>query len=490
MKKYINKIIILVAFFCCSGCDDFLDVKPSTKINLASTLDDYKALLYDNSRVNVDERIGVMGDEVYWNKNFYVSEAKDVTIRRSYLREDIVFDLTIKPGMWESQYNNIYTFNKIIDEVMDIQDVNEILLKEIKAEAHLYRALNYFHLMNFFTKPYSQASDVDMGIPFVLENDVTATSRPQMPIKDAYQAILSDIDTAILILPNYSNAASRLVGSRVGALGLKARVYFNMGDYNNSLTFINEVFDILNTNTSDLSYGLLDYNNLAFDDDSQPWKGLNWMASIPGGWGTDEDNIESIFTCPFDFQGDPTTGDVGFWPSNGIFVSSHLLNFFQSGDLRAKFMLYERNYSGNYWDDSEPGLKLKKMGFSNQGVTMPDLYLMAAECYVRNHDVDNAINLLNKLRKNRISSDVYEDLISADEAEVLKWILEERVREFIATGHRWYDMRRLWDDPIGSTLIDKNRVLDGEVHMLTKERLTVKIPEYIMKYNKEWIQNY
>ena len=120
---------------------------------------------------------------------------------------------------------------------------------------------------------------------------------------------------------------------------------------------------------------------------------------------------------------------------------------------------------------------------------MPDVYLMAAECYARANDVVNALKYLNGLREKRIDQKKYQARTSSDGGQVLRWVLEERMREFIATGHRWYDIRRLWDDPVGKTMIEKSRVLDGKTYPLTKERLTIRIPEYVMQYHPDWKQN-
>ena len=38
-------------------------------------------------------------------------------------------------------------------------------------------------------------------------------------------------------------------------------------------------------------------------------------------------------------------------------------------------------------------------------------------------------------------------------------------------------------------MIEKIRVLDGQTYPLTKERLTIRIPEYVMQYHPDWEQN-
>lgn len=152
-------------------------------------------------------------------------------------------------------------------------------------------------------------------------------------------------------------------------------------------------------------------------------------------------------------------------------------------------MLYAKDQNNKDWDSSVPGLLLKRSYYSNCGVSMPDIYLMAAECCARAQDNTNALKYLNELRVNRIAKANFTPLSSTENTEILRWILEERMKEFIATGHRWFDMRRLWDDPVGGPMINKTRTLDGQTYTLRKERLTLQIPEYIMQYHPGWQQN-
>ncbi len=492
MKHYIGIIIGLAFGLCHIGCNDFLDVAPTTNVAIPSSADDYQDMLYPlGACYSADAMIGIMGDEVYWSNNFYLTQSTDVFVRRAYLREDEIFDITINPQAWSDRYEMIFTYNKIVNEVRDLKGEPMGKLLKIEAEARLYRALHYFHLVTMFAPPYAMTSATDPGVPVILENDVNNTSHQRTPVHEVYRHILSDIDTAVKYLPAYSALPARFLGSKLGAYGLKARVYFNMNQYADALKALEQLFGILKTETSSvgLDYKLLNYNDLELKNENEPWQGMNTSKNFPRAVLQEVQNVESVMTSQLNLR-DPTQGSVYSFPNNPVFVSDHLLGFFtQEGDLRAKFMLHDRDVNGKDWDADAPGLKLKRFNYSNAGVSMPDIYLMAAECYARANDLTNALKYLNELRENRIIRDKYVALESTDATQVLKWILEERMREFIATGHRWYDMRRLWDDPVGGPMIEKTRKLNDQTYTLTKERLTVRIPEYVMQYHTDWKQN-
>lgn len=492
MKTYRLLSLFIILFITAYGCDSFLDVAPTSDVAIPSTADDYREMLYPlTAGYSANAMIGVMGDDVYWSKDFYENQSTDITVRRAYLAEEEIFDITIKPGVWTDPYTNIYTFNKIINEVRLVSGEPMGNLLQIEAEARLYRAMNYFHLVNLFAKPYPEASPEDPGIPVILENDVNNSKTVRTPVHEVYQFILSDLDSALKYLPDYPPLNSRYLASRTGSYGFKVRVYFNMGKYAEALSEIGNLFELLRTTTSPtgFTYGLFDYNTLALKDENEPWKGMATGKDFPRQSSDETRNTESLITSEISLR-DPTKGTVSSTAYNAIFVSDHLLNLFpENGDLRAKFMFHERNTNGIYWDTEEPGRKLKRFNYSNQGASMPEIYLIAAECYARANDPVNALKYLNDLRKNRIATDFFTPLSSGNAQEVLKWVLEERMREFIATGHRWYDMRRLWNDPVGGPLIHKTRTLDGKNYTLTQERLSLRIPEYIMQYHREWVQN-
>jgi pentatricopeptide repeat protein len=182
-----------------------------------------------------------------------------------------------------------------------------------------------------------------------------------------------------------------------------------------------------------------------------------------------------------EYMMDPA-GAGPFHPISAM-IPDHILDLLPNNDRR-RFLMVGFNPPA-----LSEGRIVRTGGYSNTGVSMADMYLMAAESHVRTGNTDKALEYLNELRRHRITPDGFVELESSNANEVLLWILEDRIREFVATGYRWYDMRRLWDDPVGSTLIRKERVLDGTTYTLTRERLTVRIPEYIMQFNRHWVQN-
>lgn len=459
-----------------AGCDNFLDVPPSSNVSIPTFIEDYENMLYPfYLKYNANPIIAVMGDDVYWSQRFYDTWSAEEQFRRAYLWSDEIYDQTMSNTHWNQQYNMIYTFNKIVNEVRDVPNeaIGNLLL--IDAEARTYRALTYFNLVSVYAKPYALATETDPGVPVILNNDVTETQRVRTPVREVYAHIISDLDTAIKYLPAHPSRASRYQASGLGAIGLKAKVLYHMCEYGQALTELEKFFQLAQTTTSPFGYGykLFNYQN-AMPDPYDP-------SGLPSVYDPVA-NVEDVMIN--EYMLDPAQGYL-YSGSVAMLASDHLMSLFPAdGDKRRELMLSE---TGS--DPDEPDKVLKVGHYSNTGISMPDIYLMTAECYARNNRPTEALKYLNTLRENRHTPATYEERTSTDTQVILKWVLEERIKEFVASGHRWLDMRRLWNDPVGSTLINKTRTLDGKTYTLTENRLTVRIPEYIMEFNPSWEQN-
>ncbi|OUN66926.1 MULTISPECIES: RagB/SusD family nutrient uptake outer membrane protein [Butyricimonas] len=474
-KTFICLVSVVVMFFS-AGCDDFLDVAPSSSVSIPTFIEDYENMLYPfYLKYNANPILAVMGDDVYWSKSFYNSWSGNEQFRRAYLWSDEIYDQSMSNTHWNQQYGMIYTFNKIVDEVRNVPNEAMGNLLVIEAEARAYRALTYFNLVSVYAKPYALANESDPGIPVIQKNDVTETKRERTPVREVYNFIISDLDSAIKYLPPHPTKASRYQAARLNVIGLKAKVLYHMNEYGRALTELENFFELLATTTSrfNYSYALFNYENAT----PSPYD----PSGLPSVYDPVAD-VEDVMINEYMF--DPTKGSL-YTGSIAVLASNHLMSLFPAdGDRRKELML-----SKTGTDADEPDRVIKEGHYSNTGISMPDIYLMIAECYARSNRTTEALKYLNDLRENRLTPATYTELSSSDSQVILRWVLEERIKEFVATGHRWLDMRRLWNDPVGSALIEKTRTFDGKTYTLTENRLTVRIPEYVMEFNPGWEQN-
>ena len=473
------------------GCEKFLDVPPTTNVAIPSTLTEYRALVYPSSAVyGYGSPNSFGGDDLYYTDTWYRTEPNTEADRKAYTWEEDIYDLVTTPTVWNNTYSYIYALNKVIAEVPSLKD-DENAKQEIIAHAKMMRAWQYFHLVNTFAKPYQMAGDNDPGIPFIEANDVMASTLERTNVKEVYSKILDDLNYASEHLSIHPDVNSRYMATKITAIAIKAKVLFFMCRYQEAYTEIDNVLNIISNNPSPsgLTYGVLDFRSaVKFMDETKPYRGLN--PNFPPATSFETD-IENIFGSSQSLYSPAAGFYFGFMGLNACFVSDAVVNLFDSrpGDLRKAYWLFDKNTSGLPWDSTSPGKYIKKNYATRIGVTYPELLLMAAECKARDNKLPQALGFLEQVRIKRYNSLNYQALNSTDKNEVIKWCIEERIREFVGQGHRWWDMRRLWDDEVGSQTIVKNRTVEGETYTLTKERLTFRIPLQIMQYNKNWTQN-
>ena len=114
---------------------------------------------------------------------------------------------------------------------------------------------------------------------------------------------------------------------------------------------------------------------------------------------------------------------------------------------------------------------------------------MLAECEARAGDLSKAKSLLEQLRQNRMPAASAAVTVS-DKDGLIRLAITERRREFMHMGFRWFDMRRLWNDPLFQDHKADYFKTDGtSTYQLTEQRLVYKIPPKILSFNPGWTDN-
>ena len=110
------------------------------------------------------------------------------------------------------------------------------------------------------------------------------------------------------------------------------------------------------------------------------------------------------------------------------------------------------------------------------------LNLAEAEAYMGHEEA--ARNAINTLRENRYISGASDMQITSSGSQLITDIRDERKRELLGEGHRWFDMIRINNGNYAIEFlksIGKNQV--------TKERLLLPIPQTEMDSNNLMTQN-
>ncbi|WP_345954310.1 RagB/SusD family nutrient uptake outer membrane protein [Mucilaginibacter sp. PAMB04168] len=478
MKHNYHKITLLalllvVASTACKK--SFLEVIPKGKL-VAQTSSDYSLLLSNLDLLNMGAaNVQVaMGDEVAAVEPYFTTGlSASLKTQRSFRWESVIYEANEDAGETLVPLRNIYLYNKVINEVPNATDGTAQFKLQIESEARAGRAWAYFMLINYYGKPYNAATAAtDPGFPIVEVADVTTTKFDRASVKDVYDFIIKDLVTAI---PNLTpQVVNRTRMSKAAAEAILGKVYLFMGRYNDALTMLNAAFtDMANQGTP---VKLYDYNvEFATGGVFLPINATSGPASI-----LLPNNAESLYSKQF---------ANGFTSSyNDIVITPQTAALFGASDQRLKF------YANSTYSTKLPfpvaGVLRKQKGSQTLfGMQVPDLYLLRAECRCRTNDLTGAKADVEALRVKRMpaADATVPAAIANQQVALLRFILDERIREFAVEGYRWFDMRRLSVDPLFSSTTYTHTLYSATgtttTFQLKPERLTLRLPQKIIDQN-------
>jgi hypothetical protein len=375
---------------------------------------------------------------------------------------------------------NLYTVNKVIAEVNSSTGGTAAQKTELTAEAMANRAVIYMQWINYYGKPYlASTAATDPGFPIITTADATINNLSRNSVQEVYDFIVKDLTSAIPNLPVVAKIQTRM--SRPAAEGLLGRVYLYMGRYSDAAA-------MLKSSLADIATGgvtrLYNYNVTL-------GPGGAWLSGSPtlppNGPGINPNDLtESVLSKVWLNP---------YYNFPGIVITQQTAALYGASDLR--LALYSANF---YSGPPIQGGRLSKLGvqYSRCGLQLPDVYLMSAECKARLNDLAGAKTDLETLRENRMpaADAAVPASIAANQTALIKFIIDERTREFAAEGYRWFDMRRLSVDPLFQTGIVITHTI---YHMATNtstvytldqpNRLTMKIPPNILGANPSMQDN-
>ncbi|MBO9732850.1 MAG: RagB/SusD family nutrient uptake outer membrane protein [Chitinophaga sp.] len=413
MKKLaIYSITMLVLFS--SGCKKFLDVTPKGKF-LPKTVAEYE--LFMNDPLIADACYGY--EEMMTDDVAYTDEGMgllgDGRSSRSYLWAKDLFRATEDDGEWNGLYRNIYNCNLVLQEIGTAKDGTPESVSRITAEAKIHRAFCYFHLANLFGNDYQAATaNTDLAVPLLLKPDLEAKTQ-RATVQEVLNQVVKDLSEALAESGLPDMGRNYVHPGKAGAYALQARVYLFMGNYEQALKASSAALALKNT--------LLDYNTISFINPAKPYSGLKGLPTVDA-------NPENILSRTTSLSGIITR----------FMISPDLLGILGEKDLR-----YVYSFTRILRSASSPVNPYPDYfgNYINYSIGVPEMMLIKAECLARNNSKDEAIDLLNTLRQKRFKPAEYTALTAATADEALVQVLQERRRELMYHGVRWFDLKRL-----------------------------------------------
>jgi len=321
-------------------------------------------------------------------------------------------------GFWRAAYTDILRANNIINSTIAANtNVNQI-----RGEAYALRALNYFNLVRYFARPYTDNPD-GLGVPIVLTYAPEATPA-RSKVSEVYSLILADLSQAYSLMTQFTNSTQF---SKYAAKGLQAKVYLTMGDKANAKT---AALDVINNS----GFTVVPASGLA----------TYWGVLLPR-----TDKVETLFEVSSDAVA-----------NNGFDALANIYNQAGYGDLLATDTLYALYEAADarkalltpgtrgglpaiFVNNKFPGTFGSDIS-DTKVIRLSEMYLIAAEASLP-ADETSAKTYVNYITSRRNAS-----AITSTGAQLFEDIINERRKELAFEGDRYLDLMRLKRDVVRS----------------------------------------
>lgn len=414
MKKLSYIIVALGIFF--SSCDSYFDVELYQNIpnesayNTVSDIDNaLNGAYYALGTYRFHGRdLVALGDLASDNGVSDPASGHFVSLA-TYTYSETDGDLA---AIWQFGYQVIDRTTRIINgakallEKGNLSDANIASLNSSISQAYALRAYANFMLVNVFGLPYGTDNDPHGGI-VLIENEPI---EPQVQVSrssvtETYALILRDIERANQT-PNNNDGEFYFNPAAIKAL--EARVNLYMKNYTVALAAAQAALDIHGTPADDSKYVSM--------------------------WSSIAISPEDIFTVAKTTDDNLSANSLNtLYSTYGCAMTDELVALFAPTDIRKQ--LLDGNHPKKY--DGIAGAA----AVSNIPVfRVSEMYLIIAEINAINNQIDAAKDALFYTAKRNLA--LSKDQLPSTKEDLLKFISEERRREFFAEGHRWYDARR------------------------------------------------
>lgn len=431
-----KSIIFLFFVICVSSCKKLIEIDaPQTSINeenvyktdvtaiaavtsIYATMSDLSESAGFTGSMSLSLLAGLSADEL----TLYAGVTDNKLI--AYYKNWLISTSSQNYGseFWPCFYNYIFRCNAAVEGLSSSNSLTPLVKQQLLGEAKFMRGFFYFYLLNLF-----------QNVPITLTTDPAVNAvLPQATKQELLQQITNDlIDAQSLLSPEfldgnltkYSGIAERIRPTKWAATALLGRVYLYNEDYPNAELQATAVID------QSALFGLVPLSNIFLKNSYEAIWQLQPVRT--------NRNTEDAFTFIL-----PATGPTPSANSNPVYLSTQLLNAFESNDQRKANWVNSVSVGSNTYH-----YPFKYKATSTSGsvteylmiLRLVEQFLIRAEARVQQNNISGAQNDLNEIRARAGLANISVN----DKASLMNAILHERQIElFTELGHRWFDLKR------------------------------------------------
>lgn len=321
---------------------------------------------------------------------------------------------------WDQMYERINICNMIIaliDEQPESFPTDAVEKERVKGEALFMRGLYYFMLTNLYAQPYEPAKAATTpGMPLKTTEYVEDKEFERSSLEETYSLILSDLTESEKCLEGKTRK-SRYRVDQAGVRILLSRVYLYMQNWEKSIEYAGKVLD---KNSSLMSLASKSPRQSSLD------------MACPEILFTMGDYFVAAAFCDSRYH-------IPAW-----YISDDIAGLYSKTDYRKKLYIGESQtqaYSPVFMKvNGQPETWGTYYGAGSVfTIRTAEAYLNIVEASAYKGDYTTAKNYLRNFLATRMSD---EPAIPDSGNELIDFIRDERAREFLLEGHRWFDLRR------------------------------------------------
>jgi len=457
MKKIISYRLIWLLIFPVLisqySCTEKLDVLPKQSIDAGtalSTAENIKATL-------IGAYLQARNSSIFGSSFNEYSELMAATSDLKFIgsydepRDFINKNLAVTNGWvedtWVEAYDLINLCNTILDpEVLAILDAEDA--ESVEGEAKFLRGWTYFELAKWFGLPYEAGqTNSQLAAPIILTptTDISdAVPVARSTVEQCYTQAIDDLTDAKTLL-SYPND---VFATTDAASAVLARVYLQMGDFDNAAIEANTVIETGNYSLTGHPLGAFNNAGASSEDifalQNNIASNTSWLTVMYGslnGMGRGDYDVQQVFLDTFDpldlrgmYQGEPEM-DLSYTIAN---ISK--MYYFGVGQI-----LNSGGINTSKWGDYYANIPL---------IRLAEMYLIRAEANFESASAvgpNTPLEDINIVRGRSLAPALAGPLAQDD-------IRQERYWELCWEGHRLHDLKR-WNLNIGTDAYDAGNLI-------------------------------
>ncbi|MCT4603367.1 MAG: RagB/SusD family nutrient uptake outer membrane protein [Marinifilum sp.] len=500
-----NKIKIYLAIvlgLTFAGCDDYLSTHPDSR----ATVDSFEKVeqLLVNAYPNISSKgfTSVMSDNAT-DKGVKVKYEYSQPLYEAYFwKEAESTDVDSPNTYWEACYYAISHANQALAAIEEIiADGGDALkFKPLIAEAHLARAYSHFMLVNIWAKHYdTNTYGQDLGIPIMDKvEDKVFINYKRHTVKEVYDFIRKDLEY-IKDLDDNVYQAPKFRMNMAAAHTFATRFYTYTGEWDKVLEHADAVLG-----GGDVAGKLRDLNG--------KYQDLG-VYEVLAEWNKSSEQANLLLTSSYSFWFYYLHSSARYGLSANMILTwfkqhpqpgnAWAWSELQAGEGKT-FIGKDDSYFKSQGLNAESGWYL----VMSREIMIEEALFNRVEAKVMKKDYQGAIDDLNAWYSKRVreyDSNVHMldyDIIKADRKDdktdpkpyfynieegqqkiMMQFVLDQRRREFMYDGLRWYDIKR-FQLPVVHEIRDEENSADGETPSITLTsddlRKAVQIPPFAL----------